>query len=506
MTLQQIHDFELRLLEPCLAMSKRGIRINDPLRLQRMKEIARSIKPLVAEVQEAVLPLLHDDMPRANLFRDKWTCPCCRNGSKLKRQCWRCAGFLKAPTKKMLQDALCWPDSALLPCKVCNGDGQRITWRFNLASHEQMKVVLYDLLKLPKRVREKKLRTDEDALKELRAYDKSGIVDKLLKVGKATTMLGIYKRLEPAEDGRVHTFYNPAGTETGRFSSRGGEPFPKKASDSFALIKSTNLQNMPKKEARGEQYSVRELFLPDPGYVLVEADLSQAEARVVAALSGDTELLTRWQDEAFDIHIWTASKIYNKDVKDVTKQERFLGKVARHALNYGMGWKTFQANVNSDADTTGVSVSTADAKRIVAAYHALHPKLQEWYSKVSGYLSRGMVRTTFGRQRVFFGRRRGEKSLDEVHKEAIAFEPQSTVADLLNYGMLKWWDEYEGKVGQLLMQVHDSIIVQVKRGREKLAAKLLKSCLEQPLQIGGTTLVIPADVEVGSNWAEMKKI
>lgn len=56
------------------------------------------------------------------------------------------------------------------------------------------------------------------------------------------------------------------------------------------------------------------------------------------------------------------------------------------------------------------------------------------------------------------------------------------------------------------MQVHDSIIVQVKRGREKLAAKLLKSCLEQPLQIGGTTLVIPADVEVGSNWAEMKKI
>jgi len=517
-SLQQVHDFELRLLDPCLAMSKRGIRIDDKLRRQRIKEIARSIKPLANAVQAAVLPLLNDDIPKAHLFREKWTCPCCKNGSKLKRLCWRCLGkldgpnFTKAPTKRELALLHSTFDVPLgqefeYPCQVCSGEGQRITKRFKLSSHDQMKIVLYDLLKLPKRMAGKKLRTDESALKELLPFDKSGIVKKLLAVGKASTMLKIYRRLEPAEDGRVHTFYNPAGTETGRFSSRGGEPYPKKASDSFALIKSTNLQNMPKKEARDGQYNVRELFLPDEGQVLVEADLSQAEARVVAALANDTALLERWTDPAFDVHTWTAAHIYNKDPTDVTKSERFLGKVARHALNYGMGWKTFLANVNADADTTGVSITAAEAKRIVAAYHRLHPSLESWWRRVGDHLdSHGWISTVYHRRRTFFGRRRGDKRLDEVHKEAIAFEPQSTVADLLNHGLLVWWDNYEGKIGQLLMQVHDSIVTQVPRGREKLAAKLLKACLEQPLQIGGTTLVIPADVEAGLNWAKMEKL
>ena len=241
MSLQQVHDFELRLLDPCLAMTKRGVRINEDLRRERIKKLAASVKPLVAEVQAKVNPFLADDIPRSKLFTEKWTCPCCKNGSKLKRACWRCAGFLKAPSKKKQAD--------LSPCEKCSGEGQRITKRFNLASHEQMKIVLYDLLKLPKRMKDKKLSTDEDALKANLPLDKSGVIAALLRVGKASTMIKIYNRLEPAEDGRVHTFYNPAGTSSGRLSSSGGEPYPKKATDSFALIKSTNLQNMPKKEA-----------------------------------------------------------------------------------------------------------------------------------------------------------------------------------------------------------------------------------------------------------------
>jgi DNA polymerase I-like protein with 3'-5' exonuclease and polymerase domains len=72
--------------------------------------------------------------------------------------------------------------------------------------------------------------------------------------------------------------------------------------------------------------------------------------------------------------------------------------------------------------------------------------------------------------------------------------------------MLSWWINYEGSIGELLLQVHDSILVQVKLGREKLAAKLLKNCLEKPLDINGTTLVIPADVETGPNWATMETV
>ena len=170
MSLQQIHDFELRLLDPCLAMSKRGVRIDNALRLKRIKEIARSIKPLAKQVQAAVLPLLTDDIPKAHLFIEKWTCPCCRNGSKLKRACWHCAGFSEAPKAKELHAYLAKEFLEGLPhCRKCDGEGQRITKRFKLSSHDQMKVVLYDLLGLSKKMKDKKVRTDESALKDLLA-------------------------------------------------------------------------------------------------------------------------------------------------------------------------------------------------------------------------------------------------------------------------------------------------------------------------------------------------
>ena len=476
MSLKAIHDFELSLLAPCIAMSLRGVRIDNALRYKMISQLSEEMEPLRAELNGLVRPLLYRGMPRERLFYKSLLKP----------------ALIELASKYVQREK--WPTKAALERFLAiKGD----LWDFNPASDDQKKIVLYNLLKLPKKMKDKKITCDEAALKDLLAIDKSGIISKLLTITKHGTMRSILERIAPGPDGRLRTFYNPAGTETGRLSS----------AESF-LVASTNLQNMPKKEAaRSEKYNVRRCFVADPGYVLIEADLSQAEARVVAALSGDTDLLSLWNERSFDVHEFTAARIFGKEEKDVTETERHLGKVARHALNYGMQWKTFLANVNAEADRTGVSITAARAKRIVGGYHRLHPRLESWWKRVENTLDeRGVLETVFGRRRTFFRRRSRASHLDDAAKEAIAFEPQSTVADLLNRGMLRWFEKHEGKFGELLLQVHDSVVIQTSTAKVKVAAKLLRDCLEEEIVINGIALTIPADVSVGSNWADMKRV
>jgi DNA polymerase-1 len=369
-------------------------------------------------------------------------------------------------------------------------------WNFSATSHAQRKILLYDILKFPKRLKSGKLTTDEEALKGLLPLDKHGIITPLLRISKCSTTRSILERMKPAPDGRIRTWYNIAGTETGRFSS----------AETFLEPQSTNLQNLSKKQGMlSTLYDVRRCVVPPAGHVLIEADMSQAEARVVAALCGDQALLERWQDPEFDVHKFTASRIFTTEVNNVTKEERFLGKVARHALNYGMGWQTFQRNVNGDADTTGVSISAHQAKRIVAAYHELHPNLQLWWRQVADTLARtGRLVSIFGRARTFFGRRQSDRWLDGVHKEAIAFEPQSTVADLLNRGLLRFWQEHDNGINpRTLAQVHDSVVVECTEAVVCEVAEMLRRCLEEKIHINGVDLVVPVDVSVHrESWAK----
>jgi hypothetical protein len=176
-SLRDIHDFELALVEPCLAMSARGLLINEERRQSMIAALDKDLEPLKAQLSELVLPLLYDGMPRESLFKEKWTCPCCRNGKSKREECWSCWGFAKKPGKKQLQEA----GAVLCECVRCNGEGQRITWNYKPSSDHQNKIVLYDLLKLPKRFKDKRLTTDEDALKSLAAHDKSGVIKMLLE-------------------------------------------------------------------------------------------------------------------------------------------------------------------------------------------------------------------------------------------------------------------------------------------------------------------------------------
>jgi len=492
-----------------MAFTERGIRIDDTKRLQMVSKIAENASEPKKRLQEVVEPLVNEKTPRRGLFFEKWCCKCCRGGSKKARACWSCAGFDKSPSKKELLEANPWVQEKrkeesrevlekllLLSCHKCQGVGKGSTFHFNDESGDQVKIVLYQLLKLPKHFKDKRLTSDEEALKALLAHDNSGFVENMLEVAKANTIISIFNRCAPGEDGKLRTFLNPAGTETGRPSGSGG-----------FLEVSTNLLNMPKRVARNKLFDVRRCFVPDDGMAFVQGDLSQAEARAVAALSNDRELLNQWKDPDFDVHCWTAEHIFGR--QKISPRERELGKKARHALNYGMGWATFQRHVNFEAEFTGVSIDAPEAKRIVQAYHRLHPKLKEWWEKVNSLLLKeGSITTCFGRKRMFWARRGGVYPyfLDEAHKEAIANEPQSTIADLLNRGLLRWWNLHDGKEGELLLQVYDSILVQTKKSNVRRVAGLIRKCLEIPITVNGVKLTIPCDISVGESWGELEAL
>ena len=521
--LRAVHDFEVALLDPCIGMTERGLRVNNERRLAMIENLDAQRGPLTDAlcdfVVQRVLPLHMDKLgERVGLFRKRAVCKCCRNGKGKRDACWACAGFAKKPTKKQLAarstllqhtapgvqvgEYVVVNVSPLKPCEKCGGAGEAFRTEFNPASPEQVKIVLYDLLKLPKRTKDGKLTTDEEALKSLladAAPDAREFIVSLLRLGKLDTIRSIAVRIAPGPDGRIRTTYNPAGTETGRFSS----------SETF-LIESTNLQNLPKREAVSADLDVKACIEADPGCVLIEADLSGAEAWVTAALCGDTDLLDKLRN-GFKIHEWTAAFVLTNglkrptEVEDVTPAERqVFGKTPRHALNYGMQWNMFMRNVNAVADRTGRAINASEAKGTCAGYHALHPTLAQWWDRVlARIVTKGTITTCFGRTRTFYGRNRGER-LGDAHREAIAYEPQSTIADLLNRGMLRWWRQHDGRVGELLAQVHDSVIVQTTEARGSMVAELVRRCLSEDITVNGITIRIPVDVKVLKNWAVHK--
>jgi hypothetical protein len=322
-SLRSVHDFALALLEPTLAMTERGLPVSEQVRLQMLADLDAELEPLKANVTARAVSALRaaKKVARRSLFVPKLLKP-----ALVERVV--AEGLPEVRAKKATRATL---ERYLM--------ARGAYWSFSATSHDQRKILLYDILKLPKRfktviddgVKRVVLTTNEEALKSLLPHDKHGIIAPLLRISKCSTTRSLLNRIAPAPDGRIRTWYNIAGTETGRFSS----------AETFLEPQSTNLQNLSKKQGMlSTLYDVRRCVCPPEGWALLDADLSQAEARVVAALCGGEALLRQWQDPNFDVHIFTASHIFNKDASSVTKAERFLGKVARHALNYGMGWET----------------------------------------------------------------------------------------------------------------------------------------------------------------------
>jgi DNA polymerase-1 len=354
----------------------------------------------------------------------------------------------------------------------------------NVNSPKQMQKWLYDELKLPKKFKSRKgkgtktITTDEEALDDLYRETHNESLKIVIDIREHKKILSTYLEVkyDKEADGseRARTSYLITGTETGRLSSR-----------ETVFGTGTNLQNIPKGIAR-------RIFVPDDGKIFVNADLSQAEARVVAYLASDERLIKVFESGG-DIHCKNAAGIFRKSEGEVTSEERELAKRVIHASHYGMGPITF-------AKTAQIPV--ANAKRLLNLYFSEYPRIKIWHMQVAAQVRKTRTLTTpFGRKRTFFNR-----WSESLVKEALAYVPQSTVADLLNLGLRRLYAIYKGTDTNLLLQIHDAVLLQTPQvGWEEVARKV-KETLTIPVLVGNRTLVIPVDVSVGSDWDGLQKI
>ena len=321
---------------------------------------------------------------------------------------------------------------------------------------------------------------DENALKKHAVRDKeiSPLFEQLLRYRKENKFYTTYLAIKSDDDSRVRCSYGLA--ETGRLKSSGSSFFT-----------GTNLQNQPPR--------MRPCYRADPGTTFIELDLGQAEARVVAYDSGDENYMKLFE-EGGDIHVANAANIFGLALDKVSYRERQLGKKISHATNYGMGPGTMVESIIKELGTD-YAISLGEAKKFQTAYHEAYPRIKEWHARIRGELDDGRIlKNCFGRRRFFMGPRD-----DKLFKEAYAFIPQSTVADLLNTSILKWKHYAYDDIYPILLQVHDSVIIQIPE-KEKAPLQQLKECFQLPIKVNGVEIIIPIDVKIGKRWGELEEI
>ena len=353
-----------------------------------------------------------------------------------------------------------------------------VGYDLNPNSPKQMKTFLYEDMKFPPQRNRKtgNLSADEDAITILSKQFESPVFDLILDIRKARKLLSTYIRAPLDEDGRIRCSYVITGTKTGRLASR-----------ESVYGSGTNLQNIP----RGQV--VRSIFLPDDNKMFVNADLSQAEARVVAYVARDEHLQNLFEESNEDIHRKNAAMVFGKAITEVTSSERQLAKTLVHAANYGVGERTFAKHIGSSIDR---------ARSLLNQYYALYPAIKRWHLEVQDTIRKSRIlRTPLGRKRMFFGR-----GGPDLIREAIAYVPQSMVSDILNWGIIRA-DDNMPPGWEMVMQVHDSVLMQVPKDADPMhILKFIKHYFEMTLEINNKRFKIPVDIKVGLNWAEMKKL
>lgn len=356
--------------------------------------------------------------------------------------------------------------------------------KFNINSPQQLSHILFEKLKIHKELGIRKgmkktktgYSTDSSVLNNLSAHPLVKLILNYRELSKlkSTYIDALPKMINP-KTGRIHTSYNQTVTATGRLSS--SEP---------------NLQNIPIRSEIGKE--IRKAFIPrDKGWLLLSADYSQIELRIVAHLSEDPLLI-----EAFrageDIHRKTASVIFGVPMDEVTKEMRSRAKAINFGIIYGMGPQRLAAE-------TGLSLE--EAKRFIETYFEKHPKVHFFIEKtIADARERGYVTTLLGRRRLI-PEIRSSTPYIRASAENIAINTpiQGTAADLIKRAMVKIQEEIEKRElkTKMIIQIHDELLFEVPEGELDEAKKLIKEEMEGVMEL---LVPIVVDIGVGRNWLE----
>ncbi len=350
---------------------------------------------------------------------------------------------------------------------------------FNINSPKQLGEILFEKMGLPASKKTKTgYSTDAETLQKL--ISKHEIIEDILDYRQVTKLKSTYADgLAKAadENGRIHSVFNQTGTATGRLSS--AEP---------------NLQNIPVRTKMGRRF--RKYFVPQNNdYVIVGADYSQIELRLLAHISGD-EVMREAFLSGEDIHAKTAAAVFGVDPSQVTSELRKRAKAVNFGIVYGIGEHSLSEDLH---------ISRAEAKQYIQSYLNGFPKVSEYLDSIKQRAKRdGYVMTEFGRKRYIPELSATNKNIQHFGERVAMNSPiQGTAADIIKIAMIEVANRLEqtGIDARLILQVHDELLLEAHRSCAEKAKNILIECMENAVEFS-----IPLSVEanIGKTWFEAK--
>jgi DNA polymerase-1 len=351
---------------------------------------------------------------------------------------------------------------------------------FNLASPKQLGVILFEKLKLvdkPKKTKTGQYSTAEDILSYL--SKEHPIVAKILEWRSLQKLENTYVSALPNDINpntkRIHTVYNQAVAATGRLSSN-----------------NPNLQNIPIRTPRGQE--VRKAFIPrDDDHILMAADYSQIELRIIAALSKDPAMVKAFQNNE-DIHAATAARVFDVSLEEVTREQRSNAKTVNFGIVYGVSafGLSQQTNLNRN-----------ESKELIDTYYERYPQLKQYISdQVNFARENGYVATVLGRRRYL----KDINSQNAVvrgaaERNAVNAPIQGSAADIIKLAMIQIHQKIKNENWQskMLLQVHDELVFDVLKSEKEGFEKMVKTEMEKAFDIG---LPLVVDIGFGNHWLE----
>jgi len=354
--------------------------------------------------------------------------------------------------------------------------------RFNLASPRQLGEVLFEKLQLDPKAKKTKTgqyATGEDVLIKLAVQNK--IADDILAYRQLSKLKSTYVDALPEminrKTGRVHTCFGQAVAVTGRLASN-----------------NPNLQNIPVRTERGRE--IRKAFIPrDGNHVLMSADYSQIELRIVAAISGDPAMSDAFKQNK-DIHTATAAKVYGVSESEVTKEMRYKAKSVNFGIIYGQG-------AFGLADNLGIS--RTEAKQIIDNYKKQFANIQKYMDDTINFAREyGFVQTLMGRKRWLKDINSANFTVKGfAERNAINSPIQGTAADMIKLAMVRVYEEFRKRKfkSKMLLQVHDELVFDALKEEVEDLKPVIIECMQIALPLPNGVPVV-AEVGVGENWLE----
>lgn len=351
---------------------------------------------------------------------------------------------------------------------------------FNIGSPKQLGIVLFEkmeLVKKPKKTKTGQYSTAEDVLSYL-AKDHE-IIQNVLEYRQYKKLQSTYVDALPNEinkkTGRIHTVYAQAVAATGRLSSN-----------------NPNLQNIPIRTERGRE--VRKAFVPkNNNYVLLAADYSQIELRIIAALSEEETMINAFKNGE-DIHASTAAKVFNVALDEVTREQRSNAKTVNFGIIYG---------VSAFGLSNQTSLSRGEAKELIDTYYETYPKLKAYMSsQVDFAREHGYVETVLNRRRYLKDiNSRNAMVRSGAERNAVNAPIQGSAADIIKLAMINIYSRFkqENFKSKMLLQVHDELVFDAHKDELETIKPIIKNEMENAFKMS-----VPLDVEMGTgyNWLE----